>query len=199
MKRLHAVATLTMLVLTAFTLAGCVKQPPAAPQAPAPPPPSSVLSTPRPSPPATVRDTPPAPPVIPMEPPVGVTGDPLAAAAIEAINKDSPLKPALFAYDSDVLDDEARKVIADNAAILKKYPTWVISIEGHCDERGTAEYNLALGHRRALAAKNYLVSLGIPAERVGTVSFGNEFPFDPGHDEQAWKQNRRAHFMLTAK
>lgn len=198
MKRSHVFAAFTMLVLTAFTLAGCVKQPPAAPPTSAPPPPST-MSTPRSTPPATVRETPPAPPVIPMEPPVGVTGDPLAAAAIEAINKDSPLKPALFAYDSDVLDDAARKIIADNAAVLKRYPTWVISIEGHCDERGSAEYNLALGHRRALAAKNYLVSLGIPAERVGTVSFGNEFPFDPGHDETAWAQNRRAHFMLTAK
>lgn len=197
MKRSHVFAAFTMLVLTAFTLAGCVKQPPAAPPTSAPPPPTT--STPRSAPPATVRETPPAPPVIPMEPPVGVTGDPLAAAAIEAINKDSPLKPALFAYDSDVLDDAARKIIADNAAVLKRYPTWVISIEGHCDERGSAEYNLALGHRRALAAKNYLVSLGIPAERVGTVSFGNEFPFDPGHDETAWAQNRRAHFMLTAK
>ena len=72
-----------------------------------------------------------------------------------------------------------------NADILRKYPTWIITIEGHSDERGTAEYNLALGERRALAARNYLVSLGIPADRLRTVSYGKEFPFDPGHDEAA--------------
>jgi peptidoglycan-associated lipoprotein len=86
-----------------------------------------------------------------------------------------------------------------NASVLKKYPTWQVTIEGHCDERGTAEYNLAPGERRALAAKNYLVSLGIPADKVRTVSYGKEFPFDAGHDESAWSKNRRAHFMLTAK
>lgn len=142
--------------------------------------------------------TAPAPPAVPVDPPV-VTSDPLDTADIDKINADSPLKPALFALDSDELDDVARQVIAKNAEVLKKYPTWIITVEGHCDERGTAEYNLALGDRRALAAKNYLISLGIPAERVRTVSYGSEFPFDPGHEEKAWVQNRRAHFMLTAR
>ncbi len=100
---------------------------------------------------------------------------------LDVINgPDSPLKPVFFAYDSDSLDDTARKVLNGNAEVLKTYRTWVITVEGHCDERGTAEYNLALGDRRALAAKNYLVSLGIPADRIRTVSYGNEFPFDPG-------------------
>ena len=76
---------------------------------------------------------------------------------------------------------------------------WIVTIEGHCDERGSAEYNLALGERRALAAKSYLVSLGIGADRMRTVSYGKEFPFDSGHDDGAWSTNRRAHFMLTAK
>ena len=121
-------------------------------------------------------------------------------AGIEVINgPDSPLKPVFFAYDSDELDDAARQILTANAEVLKTYPTWVVTIEGHCDERGTAEYNLALGDRRALAAKNYLVSLGIPADRLRTVSYGKEFPFDPGHDEAAWAKNRRAHFMLTVK
>jgi len=83
--------------------------------------------------------------------------------------------------------------------VLKTYRTWIITIEGHCDERGTAEYNLALGDRRALAAKTYLVSLGIASDRIRTVSYGNEFPFDPGHTEAAWGKNRRAHIMLTSK
>jgi peptidoglycan-associated lipoprotein len=72
-------------------------------------------------------------------------------------------------------------------------------VEGHCDERGTAEYNLALGDRRAAAAVAYLRSLGITADRLKTVSYGKEFPFDPGHDEAAWSQNRRAHFVITGK
>ena len=86
-----------------------------------------------------------------------------------------------------------------NAELMKKYPTWIITIEGHADERGTAEYNLALGERRALAARNYLVSLGIPADRLRTVSYGKEFPFEPGHEEAAWSKNRRAHFVVTSK
>ena len=83
--------------------------------------------------------------------------------------------------------------------MLRRYPTWVITIEGHCDERGTAEYNLALGERRALSAREYLVSRGLDASRMRTVSYGKEFPFDPGHDEQAWARNRRAHFVITAR
>jgi peptidoglycan-associated lipoprotein len=90
-------------------------------------------------------------------------------------------------------------VLQANADLLRRYATWQISIEGHCDERGTAEYNLALGERRAVAARNYLVSLGIPADRVKIVSYGKEFPFDPGHSEEAWAKNRRAHFVVTAK
>ena len=119
---------------------------------------------------------------------------------LDVINgPDSPLKPVFFAFDSDSLDDTARKVLNANAEVLKTYRTWVITVEGHSDERGTAEYNLALGDRRALAAKNYLVSLGIPGDRVRTVSYGEEFPFDPGHVESAWVNNRRAHSMLTSK
>jgi peptidoglycan-associated lipoprotein len=104
-----------------------------------------------------------------------------------------------FALDSSEVSSEGQRVLQDNAAIMRKYPEWQITIEGHCDERGTAEYNLALGERRALAARNYLVSLGIPADKVKTVSYGKEFPFDPGHDDSAWSKNRRAHFVITAK
>ena len=85
------------------------------------------------------------------------------------------------------------------ADVLKKYTTWQVTIEGHCDERGTAEYNLALGERRATAARTYLLSLGVSADRIKIVSYGKEFPFDPGHDEAAWSKNRRAHFVVTAK
>jgi peptidoglycan-associated lipoprotein len=183
------------LVLLAAAPA-CVKKSPAAPAAPAPPPSGVIARTP---PTSVTTAVPPAPPSVPMDPLVTAVSDPLATAAIEAINKDSPLKAVFFAYDSDALDDVARATMAANAEVLKKYPTWVVTLEGHCDERGTAEYNLALGDRRALAVKNYMVSLGIDADRLKTVSYGSEFPFVPGHDEQAWSQNRRAHFMLTAK
>jgi peptidoglycan-associated lipoprotein len=119
---------------------------------------------------------------------------------IDVINgPNSPLKPVYFKYDSDEIDDEGKKVLAANAEVLKTYPSWIITVEGHCDERGTAEYNLALGDRRALAARNFLVSLGIAPDRLRTVSYGKEFPFDPGKDEAAWEKNRRAHFMLTSK
>jgi peptidoglycan-associated lipoprotein len=125
---------------------------------------------------------------------------PWDAQPLDVINgPDSPLKPIFFGYDSDDLDERAKQTLNANAEILKTYGTWVITVEGHCDERGTAEYNLALGDRRALTAKNYLLSLGIGADRVRTVSYGKEFPFNPGHDEASWTINRRAHFMLTSK
>ena len=196
MTRLKTLATI--LAVTAV-IAGCTKKQPAT--TPTAPPPSTFPGTPAPrTTPAPVRtDAPPAPPVVPMEPAVSAVTDPFAAATIEKINKDSPLKPVYFAYDSDALDDTARATMAANATVLKQYATWVVTIEGHCDERGTAEYNLALGERRAVAVKTYLLSLGIAGDRVRTISYGKEFPFDQGHDEKAWASNRRAHFVITSK
>jgi peptidoglycan-associated lipoprotein len=190
--------------LTVFLLAACVaaaaacgKKPPAAPPPAAPAPfPGAPTNTPPPTPPPTPD---PPPPTAPPVPSAAITSDPLATASVDDINRGGHLKPAFFTYDSDLLDDEARKVLDENAAMLKKYTTWAITIEGHCDERGSAEYNLALGDRRALAAKNYLLTLGIAPERIKTVSYGKEFPFDPGHDEDAWLKNRRAHFVVTGK
>ena len=127
------------------------------------------------------------------------TSDPLLTTDLDLINKNSPFQPVFFAYDSAELEAVGQQVLNANAEILKKYATWVVTIEGHADERGTAEYNLALGERRALAARTYLLSLGVPADRLKTVSYGKEFPFDPGHNEAAWSQNRRAHFVVTSK
>ena len=135
----------------------------------------------------------------PIPPEPKISDDPLAAGDLDAINKNSPFQPVFFVLDSSEVEASAQQALGTNAGILKKYPTWVITIEGHCDERGTAEYNLALGEKRALAAKTYLVSLGVPADRLRTVSYGKEFPFDPGHDEGAWSKNRRAHFVVTSK
>ncbi len=128
-----------------------------------------------------------------------VAEDPMVARSVDDLNRDSPLRAAFFEYDSADLTAEARSVLDADAATLKKYRTWAVTIEGHCDERGTAEYNLALGERRAVAAQAYLVSLGIPADRLRTVSYGKEFPFDAGHDEAAYAKNRRAHFVITGK
>ena len=171
------------------------------------------VATPQPAPPPveTAREnTPPPPPPKPIPPPpvarvdeaqpvVRPTEDLLAAKSLDDLNRDSLLKPAFFPVDSAELDDAGRAIVSANADVLKQYPTWMITIEGHADERGTPEYNLALGERRAIAAKNYLVSLGVSPDRVRTISYGKEFPFDPGHDEAAYAKNRRAHFVITAK
>lgn len=104
-----------------------------------------------------------------------------------------------FAFDKYDLDERAREVLANKAYFMKQYPNVKILIEGHCDERGTAEYNLALGERRANSAKQYLVQLGISESRISTVSYGKERPVDPGHNEAAWAKNRRAHFVIVSR
>ena len=136
------------------------------------------------------------PTIVPPEP---VRDEAISSASLDDLNKNSPLKPVFFELDSDELSAVAQKTLDENAALLKRYTTWTVTIEGHCDERGTPEYNLALGERRAVTARAYLVSLGIAAERLRTVSYGREFPFDPGHTEAAFSLNRRAHFVITAK
>jgi peptidoglycan-associated lipoprotein len=146
---------------------------------------------------------PPAPPEPVAEPtvvpPMPVPEDAIGSKSLDDLNRDSPLVPAFFELDSSDLNSAAQTALQQNATVLKKYATWQITIEGHADERGSAEYNLALGERRSLAARDYLVSLGIPATRVRTVSYGKEFPFDPARTEEAYATNRRAHFVITAK
>jgi peptidoglycan-associated lipoprotein len=198
MRRSGISVLIVTLAVTTLAVAGCKKKPPVA-FPPATGGPATPAGGGNPPPPAPV---PPQPPTITDNPPVTSTaGKDLNAMAIDDINKpeNSPLKPIYFLYDSDEIDDASKKILEANASVLKQYSTWVITVEGHCDERGTAEYNLALGDRRALSAKNYLMSLGIAADRLRTVSYGKEFPFDPGHDEGAWTKNRRAHFMLVSK
>ena len=105
-------------------------------------------------------------------------------------------KDVLFPYDSYVLTQQARQILQEKAKFLEENPQVRVLIEGHCDERGTKEYNLALGDRRAQAAKRYLVGLGISPDRMRTISYGKERPLDPGHNEEAWARNRRAHFVV---
>jgi peptidoglycan-associated lipoprotein len=109
------------------------------------------------------------------------------------------LKDIFFGFDRYEIDSEEATILKDNAAFLTKYPNVKIQVEGHCDERGTVEYNLALGERRANSARNYLTSIGIPESRISTISFGEESPADAGHNEEAWAKNRRAHFVLLSK
>jgi peptidoglycan-associated lipoprotein len=196
MRRADArVALFLLLMVTCAGLAACGgKKPPVS--RPTPPPPAAspdpVAAGRPPSPPEPVAE----PTIVPQEP---VRADNISSAALDDLNRSSPLKPAFFDYDSSELTAAGRAALDEDAATLKRNTSWAITIEGHCDERGTAEYNLALGERRAVAARTYLVSLGIPADRLRTVSYGKEFPFDPGHDESAFTKNRRAHFVITAK
>jgi peptidoglycan-associated lipoprotein len=187
MVRSTVLIPIVLLILTA----ACGKKP--APVArPMPPPPGPTEVSRPPTPPEPVNE----PTIVPPEP---VREDTIASASLDDLNRNSLLRPAMFEYDSSDLSAAAQRTLEENAAVLKKYPSWAVTIEGHCDERGTAEYNLALGERRAVAARAYLVSLGLSADRLRTVSYGKEFPFDPGHDEAAFAKNRRAHFVITAK
>jgi peptidoglycan-associated lipoprotein len=171
------------LAATAFAVACSSKPKPAPAPAPTPEP----VSTP------TVVTTEPEPTPAPTP---KVDKSDLAGSLGEV---SSYLKPAFFEYDKADIRSDARDVLAANATWLKKYPSVRFTIEGHADERGTAQYNLALGDRRANAAKDYVVSLGVDASRIKTVSYGKERPFSTGHDEDSWQKNRRAHFVVTAK
>ena len=141
-----------ILLVFGFTAVGCGKKTPPVAR-PLPPPPPATAST------AAAR--PPAPPepvaeptIVPPEP---VPSDAISSASLDDLNRSSPLQPVFFDYDSAELVAVAQAALTENATVLKRYPTWTVTIEGHCDERGTAEYNLALGERRAVAARTYLV------------------------------------------
>ncbi len=111
----------------------------------------------------------------------------------------SLLKDIHFDFDKYDIRPADAAILKANADLLKKYHNVKIQVEGHCDERGTGEYNLALGERRANSTRNYLVSIGVSPERVTTISYGKEKPEDPVHSEAAWAKNRRAHTIITAK
>lgn len=182
-------AVMALFFITLAVAGACHKK--VAPVArPTPPPPSSATRPPAPPEPV------PQPATVPPEP---VREDTISSASLDDLNRNSPLQPVFFELDSSDISPAGQATLNANAALLKRYPAWNVTIEGHCDERGTAEYNLALGERRSVAARAYLVSLGIAADRLRTVSYGKEFPFDPGHDEAAYAKNRRAHFVITAK
>ena len=119
------------------------------------------------------------------------------SAGANAGSDASIVSAALFGFDSSTLDAAARAVLDEVAAKLSKNSSWIVTLEGHCDNRGTEEYNLGLGQRRAEAAKNYLMQKGISASRLDTVSFGEAYPVDARNTEAAWAKNRRVHFAFS--
>jgi peptidoglycan-associated lipoprotein len=138
--------------------------------------------------PAPVVEAPPPPP--PPPPVVVVLEDPIEKGYIQDI---------FFDYDKSEIRPDSREKLDKAAGWMKQHPEAEFLLEGHCDERGTREYNLALGDRRANATKDYLVSLGVDAAKLKTISYGKERPFVEGHDESAWSKNRRTHFVQTKK
>src|SRR6266852_8919244 len=131
-----------------------------------------------------------------------ITTEPLPSD-IETLNRVAEqrgyLQDAFYAFDESTLSADAQTALTTSANWLKKNSQYNLLVEGHCDERGTEQYNLALADRRANAAKEYMVTLGVDAGRVRTVSYGEERPFDPGHDDAAWAKNRRAHLVIVGK
>jgi len=132
--------------------------------------------------------------------PTPVTQEPVIkddALSTETATAVEPFETIYFDLDSYVLRQDARDALNKNAQWLLKQATSQVRLEGNCDERGSDEYNLALGEKRAKAAKSYLVTLGVPAERLDTISYGKEKPVDPGHNEAAWAKNRRVDFVIV--
>ena len=109
------------------------------------------------------------------------------------------LRTVNFDYNSSVLTSEARMTLDANAEYIKQNPNLMIQVEGHCDERGGVQYNLALGERRANTVRDYLVAMGVPSASLSTISLGKERPLAFGHDEMSWTQNRRANFVITGQ
>ncbi len=137
------------------------------------------------------------PETVPAPEPDPLSGD--LDSVNEYLRRQGLVGDAYFNYDQADLSDEARDQLASNARFLSGNSQFVFTLEGHCDERGTAEYNLALGERRAQAAKSYMVSLGVPASRLSTISYGKERPVCADADESCWEQNRRAHPVVTGR
>lgn len=159
-----------------------------------------------------VEEVPPPPPQVKEQPKVEKVEKPpvvkepelteeeiFMAKSLEEINKDVPLMMIHFDFDKFFIRDDAKSVLEENAKWMKKWTSVRILIEGHCDERGTEEYNLALGEKRAKSTLDYLSSLGIAADRIEIISYGKSQPLDPGHNEVAWQKNRRAQPTIIAK
>ena len=185
MKKVLQPASLLLLGVVAVSMTACTCAKPK----PTPPPAVKAAPTPVPTPAPVKEPEVKAPPVEKVED----LGD------LEKMNKAGYLKDSFFDFDKFDIRTDQRDRLAADAEWLKKYPKVRVTVEGHCDERGTANYNMALGEKRASAVKDYLASLGIEPARIDIKSYGKERPFEKGHNEEAWAQNRRGHFVITAK
>ena len=193
MKRSFRVWARVAIVTIALTAGACGKKAPVAPApppapAPAPPPPET-----KPTPPPAPAPPPPASPKAPTEEEI------FASMSLDDLNKKGVLTDTFFALDSTELTQESRGTLQKNSEYMKRWTSTKVMVEGHADSRGTNEYNLALAERRAAAVRDYLVSLGIVADRITVVSKGEEAPFCTEESESCWQQNRRGHFIFTAK
>jgi peptidoglycan-associated lipoprotein len=187
----QTVSTTLAVWAIALTAAACHKKVP--PPVPAPPPPPAAAPAPPPPPPP-----PPAPAPAPAPPPL-TEEQIFAQKTLAQLNAERPLQDVFFDLDKFELRDDAKAPLQKDADWLKKWTSTSVSVEGHCDSRGSAEYNLALGTRRANAVKEYLVSLGVAPGRMTVLSKGKEQPVCTEENESCWQQNRRGHFVLTAK
>jgi peptidoglycan-associated lipoprotein len=181
-----------VVLMVAVTGAACHRNPKPQPPAPAPAPAAPPPTTPAPPPPPPAAP-PPAPAPAPTEAEI------FRNKTLDQLNAEKPLGDVFFALDSTDLGDEARGLLQKNVEWMKKWTTTKVMVEGHADSRGSNEYNLALGERRADAVRDYLVSLGLAADRLTIVSKGEEQPFCSEENEACWQQNRRGHFIITAK
>lgn len=149
------------------------------------------------------KNTPPPPEQIPIDTSTIVTDAPPETTVVEPPAKEpikeSRFKQVYFDFDKFNLRPDARKALDFNYDLLKEYPDVIIKIEGHCDERGTVEYNLSLGEKRAKSAQDYLTGLGIKKNRISIISYGKERPVDPRHNEEAWGKNRRCEFRIVSQ
>ncbi|MEP6918630.1 MAG: OmpA family protein [Acidobacteriota bacterium] len=189
-RRFHVCAAI--LMIAALTAGACAKKKIVAPAPSAPPAPAPVATTPPPPPPPPPAPAPPAP-----RPPT--EDEMFRSKSLDQLNAEKPLADTFFGLDATDLDEAARGAVQKNVEWLKRWPTTKVMVEGHADSRGTNEYNLALGERRADSVRDYLVSLGIPVDRVTIVSKGEESPSCTEETESCWQQNRRGHFIITAK
>jgi peptidoglycan-associated lipoprotein len=170
--------SLTALAVASLTEAACASNPPPEPAPPAPV--ETAVVTP-----PVVTPTPPKPPTPPT--PTGPAAGSKADFAIKATDR------VYFDYDKYALDTDDQKSLATQVSWLKQFPSTRVEIQGHADERGTRDYNIALGERRAQSVKSYLISQGIAETRIQTISFGKDKPLDMGHDDAAWARNRNAY------
>lgn len=193
LRRCARVIASALLILSVVN--GCARRTPA----PAPPPPAPPPAAATPAPPPPPPPPPPKPEPAPA-PPRALTEEELfAKKTVEDLNREKPLGEVYFDFDQAVIRDDQRPTLQKNADWLRRWSSVRVSIEGHADSRGTNEYNLALGERRAAAVREYLIGLGIAADRMVTVSKGEEEPVCTEENEDCWARNRRGAFVITAK